>query len=194
MKFKAILPALASVVTVAVIPGCANDPVTKANASNASATRIATDSRAALGSLYAQNPTAKALGKKARGVLVFPSIVKGGLVIGAEAGNGAMIRNTGEISGYYQTAAASYGFQAGVQKFGYALFLMNDRAFSNLTRSGGWEVGSSPSLVVVDKGAAASLTTTTLDKDTYAFSFNQRGLMGGLSLQGSKITRIYPQQ
>ena len=105
-----------------------------------------------------------------------------------------MIRDTGVISGFYQTTAASYGLQAGVQEFGYAVFLMDDEAFHNINRSGGWEIGSSPSLVVVDKGMATSLTTTTIDKGTYAFFFNQRGLMGGLGLQGSKITRIHPQQ
>jgi lipid-binding SYLF domain-containing protein len=126
-------------------------------------------------------------------VLVFPSIVKAGFMVGAQAGNGAMIRDTGEISGFYQTAAASYGLQAGVQQFGYALFLMDDSAFRNLQRSGGWEVGSSPSLVVVDQGIATSLSTATANKGTYAFFFNQRGLMGGLGLQGSKITRIHPQ-
>jgi len=83
-------------------------------------------------------------------------------------------------------------FQAGVQKYGYALFLMDQEAFANINRADGWEVGSSPSLVIVDEGKATSLSTTTIDSGTYAFFFNQRGLMGGLGLQGSKITRIQP--
>lgn len=194
MKSKTIALAIASAATFALVPSCANDPVTQANAATSSASQISRDSRTALSSLYAQNPAAKSLGRKAKGILVFPSVVKGGLIVGAQAGNGAMIRDTGAISGYYQTTAASYGLQAGVQEFGYALFLMDDEAFRNLNRSGGWEIGSSPSLVVVDKGMASSLTTTTLNKSTYAFFFNQRGLMGGLGLQGSKITRIHPQQ
>jgi lipid-binding SYLF domain-containing protein len=194
MNTKLILLALAAATTSALTPGCANDPVTQANAATSSASQIARDSRAALRSLYAQNPAARKLGHKAKGVLVFPSIVKGGFVVGAQAGNGAMIRDTGAISGFYQTTAASYGLQAGIQEFGYALFLMDDEAFRNINRSGGWEIGSNPSLVIVDSGMAASLTTTTLDKSTYAFFFNQFGLMGGLGLQGSKITRIHPQQ
>ncbi|MES2922650.1 MAG: YSC84-related protein [Verrucomicrobiota bacterium] len=195
MNAKSLLLAVVSAATLALVPSCAtNDPVTQANASTSSASQISRDSRAALASLYAQNPAAKALGRKARAVLVFPSIVKGGFVVGAQAGNGAMIRDTGAISGYYQTTAASYGLQAGVQEFGYALFFMNDQAFRDIHSSGGWEIGSSPSLVVVDKGMATSLTTTTLDKNIYAFFFNQRGLMGGLGLQGSKITRIHPGQ
>ena len=192
MKTTTLALAIASAASLVFVSSCAHEPMTQTNAANASASRIARDSRVALHSLYAQNPGAKAIGKRARGVLVFPSIIKGGFVIGAQAGNGAMIRDSGKISGFYQTAAASYGLQAGVQEFGYALFLMDDEAFRALNRSGGWEVGSSPSLVIVDKGMATSLTTTTLAHGTYAFFFNQRGLMGGLSLQGSKITRIHP--
>jgi lipid-binding SYLF domain-containing protein len=184
---------LTTAIASALLPSCANDPITQVNGATASASKISRDSREALRSLYAQNPGARALGQKAKGVLVFPSIVKGGLIVGAQAGNGAMIRDTGEISGFYQTTAASYGLQAGVQEFGYALFMMDDEAFRSLNRSGGWEIGSSPSLVVVDKGIATSLTTTTINHGTYAFFFNQRGLMGGLGLQGSKITRIHPQ-
>lgn len=194
MNTKTIALILASAAALAFVPSCANDPIVRANSASSSASQISRDSRAALRSLYAQNPGARALGINAKAVLVFPSVVKGGLIIGAQAGNGAMIRNTGEISGFYQTAAASYGLQAGIQEFGYALFFMDDGAFRNLQKSGGWEIGSSPSLVVVDAGMATSFTTTTIDKGTYAFFFNQRGLMGGLGLQGSKITRIHPQQ
>lgn len=194
MKVKTIALALLSLASLTILPSCGNDPITQTNAAGASGAKIASDSRAALRSLYAQNPAAKALGEKARGVLVFPSVVKGGFVVGAQGGNGAMIRDSGEIGGFYQTAAASYGLQAGVQEFGYALFIMDDEAFRSLNRSGGWDVGSSPSLVVVDKGAAANLSVASLNKGTYAFIFNQRGLMGGLGLQGSKITRIYPKQ
>jgi lipid-binding SYLF domain-containing protein len=193
MHAKLIALTIASATTLTLTPSCANDPITQTNASTASASQIASDSRAALRSLYASNPAARALGQKAKAVLVFPSIMKAGFMVGAQGGNGAMIRDTGEISGFYQTAAASYGLQAGVQQFGYALFFMDDAAFRNIQRSDGWEVGSSPSLVVVDQGIAASLSTTTANKGTYAFFFNQRGLMGGLGLQGSKITRIHPQ-
>ncbi len=194
MKSQTIAFLLASAAVTALLPSCATGPITQANAQNASASQISRDSRAALRSLYAQNPQARALGSKARGVLVFPSITKGGVVVAAQAGNGALFYNNGQIGGYYQSTAASYGLQAGIQKFGYALFLMDNEAFANVNRNEGWEVGSSPSLVVVDRGVAGSLSTTTINKGSYAFFFNQRGLMGGLGLQGSKITRIHPQQ
>ncbi len=167
---------------------CASGPAT----ATADASDLARDSRTALKSLYAQNPKARSLGSRAKGVLVFPQITKGGFMVGGMGGNGALVRPGGGISEFYQTGGLSYGLQAGVQQYGYALFLMDNEAFANLNRSDGWEIGSSPSLVVVDKGMASSLTTATIDKGTYAFFFNQRGLMGGLGLQGSKITRINP--
>jgi len=169
-----------------------NDPVTQMNAANASASRIASESRAALQDLYRQNSAARQLGRGAMAILVFPKITKGGLMIGGMGGNGALVRNDGSIRDFYQTTGVSYGLQAGLQKYGYALFLMDNSALANLNRSGGWEIGGSPSLVIVDEGMSGSLTTTTLNASTYAFFFNQRGLMGGLGLQGTKITRIRP--
>ncbi len=151
---------------------------------------VAADSRAALDTLYRQNPKARQLGAHARGVLVFPEITKGGLMVGGMGGTGALFNHAGGIADYYHTGGLSYGMQAGVQKYGYALFLMDDESISNINRKNGWELGSAPSLVVVDRGVSGSLSTTTIKKGTYAFFFNQRGLMGGLGLQGSKITRV----
>ena len=87
--------------------------------------------------------------------------------------------------------AASYGLQVGVQKFGYALFLMNDKALTYLDKSDGWEIGVGPS-IVVDQGKAKTMTSTTLRDDVYAFIFSQKGLMAGLGIQGSKITKTSP--
>jgi lipid-binding SYLF domain-containing protein len=134
-------------------------------------------------------PNAKHLSAQAKGVLVFPSIVKAGFLFGAQYGEGAL-RRQGRRAGYYSTVAASYGLQAGVQAFGYALFFMSDSALRHLETSGGFELGTGPSVVVLDTGAARALTTTTMQHDIYAVFFDQRGLMAGLGLQGSKITRI----
>ena len=143
----------------------------------------------ALNELYAANSAARELGRKAKAVLVFPDVVKGGFMIGGQMGNG-VLRHRGRTIGYYNLTAASYGFQAGLQSFGYALFLMNNSAIDYLNTSAGWEVGVGPSLVVVDEGMARTMTSTTLRDDVYAFVFGQRGLMAGAGLQGSKITRI----
>ena len=139
--------------------------------------------------LYAQNPVAQALGQQAVGVLVFPSIVKGGFIVTGQFGEGALIEE-GVTTGYYSSAGASAGFQAGAEKFGYALFFMNDKALAYLKKSKGWSIGAGPSLVLVDKGFAKDFSTTTARKDIYAVVFNQKGLMGGVGIQGTKITRI----
>ncbi len=186
--------AIAAVLATACLPltQCGNDPVTNYNAANVNPRQLAAESRAALKKLYASNAAARRMGPKAKGILVFPNITKGGFMVGGMAGNGCLIRQDGTIRDFYQTAGASYGLQAGVQRYGYALFLMDDSAFRNLNRSDGRELGSSPSLVIVDEGMSASLSNATLQASTYAFFFDQRGLMGGLGLQGSKITRIQP--
>lgn len=175
-----------------VLNQCANGLATNINAASVNPKQLAADSRAALKQLYSRNAAARRMGPKAKGILVFPNITKGGLMVGGMAGNGVLIRPDGTIREFYQTAGASYGLQAGIQQYGYALFLMDSSAFANINRSSGWEVGSSPSLVIVDEGMATSLTNATLNASTYAFFFNQRGLMGGLGLQGSKITRLDP--
>lgn len=164
-------------------------PTTGAQAGSAS--EIRQKSKRALQSLYANNPGARALGQHARAVLVFPEILKAGFIVGAQHGEGTLFSN-GHTAGYYSTNAASYGFQAGVQTFGYALFFMSDADLAYLNRSGGWEIGVGPSVVIVDEGMARSFTTTTMQKGIYAVAFNQRGLMAGMGLQGTKITRINP--
>jgi len=143
----------------------------------------------ALEILYAKDPDARKLTSQAKAVLVFPNIVKAGFLFGAQYGDGAM-REKGKTVGYYNTVSASYGLQAGVQVYGYALFFMTDSALQYLSNSGGFELGVGPSIVVLDAGAAKALTTTTAQKDVYAIFFHQKGLMAGMGLQGSKISRL----
>lgn len=145
----------------------------------------------ALRSLYDQYPQARELAAGSTGVLIFPEIVKGGLIIGGQYGDG-VLRRGGRSAGYYETVSASYGLQIGAQSFGYALIFRSAEALSWLERSDGWEIGVGPSVVLVDEGVASTLTTTTAQEDIYAFIFDQSGLMAGLGLQGSKITRIEP--
>ena len=157
----------------------------------ASAKEIDAKVDAALQKLYAGSPAAVEIAKVAKGILVFPEVVKGGFIVGGQFGNGAL-RKEGRTAGYYNTVAASYGLQAGVESFGYALFFVTDAGLAYLDNSEGWEIGVGPTLTVVDEGFAKSMSTTTLKEDIYAFFFDQKGLMAGLSLQGSKITRITP--
>jgi lipid-binding SYLF domain-containing protein len=159
------------------------------SATAASAAEIDRDAQKALGDLYAKSPSVKTMGETAIGILIFPGIVKGGFIVGGQYGEGALIKD-GKTVAYYNTIAASYGLQIGLQKFGYALFFMNDSALKWIDKSDGWEIGVGPSIVVVDAGAATSMTSTTLQSDIYAFFFDQKGLMAGLGLQGTKITRL----
>jgi len=163
--------------------------ITPNQSAAASAAEINRDAKSALEKLYAKSPAATKLGEKAKGILVFPGITKGGFMVGGQFGEGALLKG-GKTAGYYNTVQVSYGFQAGVQKYGYALFLMTDSAVKWIDKSDGWEIGTGPSIVVMDTGAATSASTTTLQSEIYAFFFDQKGLMGGLGLQGTKITKI----
>jgi lipid-binding SYLF domain-containing protein len=155
----------------------------------APAADINRDVKIALEKLYTKSPSAKMLGEKAKGILVFPGIIKGGFMVGGQFGEGALLKD-GKTAGYYNTLSASYGLQIGLQKYGYALFFMTDSALNWIDKSDGWEIGVGPSIVVMDTGAASSATTTTLQSEIYAVFFDQKGLMGGLGLQGTKITKM----
>jgi lipid-binding SYLF domain-containing protein len=155
----------------------------------ATAGELNANGKNALNRLYAQSERARRYGRDARAILVFPKIVKAGFVVGGQGGEGVLFVR-GKPTGYYKIGAASFGLQAGGQSFSYALFLMNENALTYLRKSDGWAIGSGPSVVVIDKGKALSTTSTTLAKDVYAFPFGQKGLMGGLGLEGSKITPI----
>jgi lipid-binding SYLF domain-containing protein len=178
-------------VITAIIAAAVLHGATETNALAANAAQIDRNATQALNALYKNQPGAKELADKAVAVLVFPSIVKGGFIIAGQFGDGALRKN-GKSVGYYRSLAASYGFQAGAQAFGYVLFFMDDASVRYLDNSDGWEVGTGPSLVVLDTGFGKNFSTTTLQKGVFAFIFDQKGLMGGVGIQGSKITRIHP--
>jgi lipid-binding SYLF domain-containing protein len=177
------------IVILSVIAFAAGTFISPNPASAATAAEINRDAKIALEKLYAKSPKAKTLGEKAKGILVFPGIVKGGFMVGGQYGDGALFKE-GKTAGYYSTVQLSYGFQAGIEEYGYALFLMTDSALKWIDKSDGWEIGTGPTIVVMDAGAAAAATTTTLQSEIYAFFFDQTGLMGGIGLQGTKITKI----
>lgn len=147
------------------------------------------DAAQALQTLYKSHPQAERLSKTARAVLVFPKIIKAGLVFGGSYGEGVMTRG-GSFSGYYNSVSASWGWQAGAESYGYVVFLMNDKAVQYLDKSKGWEFGVGPNIVVVNEGIAKNLSTSTLKDDAYAYIFDQQGLMASLSIEGTKISPI----
>ena len=170
-------------------------PMTLLEAGRASAAsdaaEIDRDGAAALRRLYAADHRAADLGRKAAGILVFPKIVKAGFIFGGQGGKG-VLRVHNHIDGYYTIAAASFGLQAGAQWFSYALFFMDPQALQFLNKSDGWAIGADPNVAVIDKGAGASIDSTTLSHKVVAVPFGQKRLMAGLSLQGSKITTYNP--
>ena len=154
----------------------------------ASASALQRDAKQALASLTSGNQAARLLSKQAKAVLVFPHMLKAGFLFGGRR-RGRPVQGR-EGRGLLQLGRRVVRLQAGGQTFGYALFFMNSGALSYLDKSDGWEVGVGPSVVVVDQGMGKSMTSTTITQDVYAFIFDQKGLMAGLGIQGSKITRI----
>jgi len=178
-NFRSLLVALAI-----VLPMAASAPAFAASKAD-----LEGSSKAALNQLVSQNPGAKALNAKAVAVLVFPTVTKAGFMVGGQFGEGVLWRK-GKPVGYYNTAGASYGLQAGAQQYGYAMFFMNQKALDSLNSTQGFEVGVGPSVVVMDSGMAKNVTSGTLTEDIYAFVFSQKGLMAGVGIQGNKITKI----
>jgi lipid-binding SYLF domain-containing protein len=158
-------------------------------ARSATAEDLDKDANQALQTLYKTEPAAKALSSTAKGILVFPNVVKAGLVFGGSYGEGELIKGSAVVD-YYNTVTGSWGLQIGGQSYAYVVFLMTDKAVRYIEETKGWEIGVGPTVVVVDAGVAKNLSTSSLKDDAYAFIFSQQGLMAGVSIEGTKISRI----
>ncbi|MHB9020286.1 MAG: lipid-binding SYLF domain-containing protein [Halothiobacillus sp.] len=158
-------------------------------ASAATAEDLNKEAAQALQTLYKSHPVAEDISKKASAILVFPNIIKAGLVFGGSYGEGVLFKGS-HVAGYYNSVSASWGWQAGAQSYSYVVFLMDNKAVRYLDKSHGWEIGVGPTVVVVNEGVAKNLSSSTLKGDAYAFIFDQQGLMASLSIEGTKISRI----
>jgi lipid-binding SYLF domain-containing protein len=158
-------------------------------ATAATAEDLDRDSAQALQLLYKTHTIALDISKRAKAVLVFPNIVKAGLVFGGSYGEGVLMKGP-KVADYYNSVGGSWGLQAGAQSYGYAVFLMTDEAVAYLDKSHGWEIGVGPTVVMVNEGVAKNLSSSTLKESAYAFIFDQQGLMASLSIEGTKISRI----
>lgn len=176
-------PIMASVMAIIVSLSAIN----LANA--ATAEDLDKDSKQALQKLEKTHPLVESISSSAKAVLVFPNIVKAGLVFGGSYGEGELIEGS-KVVDYYNSVSGSWGLQIGAQTYGYAIFLMTDKAVSYLKTSNGWELGVGPTVVVVDEGVAKNLSTSSLKDDAYAFIFSQKGLMAGISIEGTKVSKI----
>jgi lipid-binding SYLF domain-containing protein len=175
-----IMLATASILSMSVIN----------QASAATAEDLDKDSQQALQTLYKTEPLAEKLSRTAKAVLVFPNMVKAGLVFGGSYGEGELLKGS-KVIDYYNSVTGSWGLQIGAQSYGYAMFLMTDAAVRYVEETKGWEIGVGPTVVVVDEGVAKNLSTSSLQDDAYAFIFSQQGLMAGVSIEGTKISRIH---
>ncbi len=176
----------ASLILIAIVAMCAS----VRHAEAGSAREIDATASATLDRLYREVPSAWELGKRAAGVLVFPSIIKAGFGFGGEYGEGAL-RVHGSTVDYYNTVSASFGFQLGVQARSVIIMFLTNEALDSFYRKDGWKVGVDGSVVVVTLGAGGNIDTNTLRNPVVGFIIDQKGLMYNLTLEGSKISRIY---
>ena len=145
----------------------------------------------ALRTLYAHAAGARALRDRAKAVLVFPRVVKTGAASG-ERGGAGVLREHGIATGYYRSVGSFRGVEAGMESFGYALFFMSEAALDFLRKIDDWEIGTGPNVLVVDERAATEPSTAGARDGICAFVFDQKGLMTGIDVRGTRITRFRP--
>ncbi len=153
-----------------------------------SAAVLDTKSRATL-KLFEENKGSSKILDEAKGLLVFPSVKKIGMGLGAEYGEGVLLVNDKAVD-CYNTIAGSIGFQLGVQAKSIILAFMTDEALKNFQNASGWKIGVDASVAVIVIGAGGSIDTTATNKPILAFVFDQKGLMYNLTLEGAKISKI----
>jgi len=187
INLRTILLATA-LAAVAIVPSAMVGSA-RAESSAPSAATLNRDSDQALQALYKAHPFAERLSHHAKAILIFPNVVKAGLIFGGAYGEGELQKGS-TVDGYYNSVTGSWGLQAGAQSYGYVVFLMTDKAVRYVHQTHGWEIGVGPTVVVVNQGMAKNLSTSTLKDDAYAFIFDQQGLMAGVSIEGTKISHI----
>jgi lipid-binding SYLF domain-containing protein len=143
----------------------------------------------ALTKLYSQDPESRAMVARARGVLVFPSVVSAGLVVGGSYGQGSLLVG-GRPVGYYSTAAGSVGLLAGVDSKAVYILFMTEESLNKFRASNGWTAGADASVSLIKTGASASVDTQTAQQPVVGYVLTNAGLMANLALDGTKITRL----
>ncbi|MBB5442491.1 MULTISPECIES: BPSL1445 family SYLF domain-containing lipoprotein [Paraburkholderia] len=142
-----------------------------------------------LSKLFTTVPGSRELVSKARGVLVFPSVLQAGLIVGGQYGEGAL-RVGGATVGYYSTASGSFGLQAGAQSKAIIFLFMTQDSLDKFRNANGWSAGVDASVALVKIGANGAVDTTTATAPVQVFVLTNAGLMGDVSLQGTKVTRL----
>jgi len=160
-----------------------------ATASAASKQELDAKVKSTMTTFYSQVKSGKELANKAVGILVFPEVFKAGIGIGGEYGEGAMLEG-GKTTGYYNTAAASIGFQLGAQMKSQVIMFMTRNALKGFKSSDGWKAGVDGSVALITVGAGGDIDTNTIKDPIIGFIFSNKGLMYNLTFEGSKITKI----
>src|SRR5262245_40993886 len=176
-------------VTGSLLAACAL-PQVQTPAQAASAAEINAGVTDVLNRFYYMAPGSQALAARAAGVLVFPTVIKAGVGFGGEYGEGAM-RVGGRTVAYYNVLSASVGFQLGAQARSVIIMFMTPQALANFQRVDGFRIGVDGSVVLVVVGAGGSIDTDKITNPVIGFIADSKGLMYNLTLEGSKITRIY---
>lgn len=183
-----MLHAIAAGSALALV-GCQSGNPLDTSSPEEKAQALTTECRSALNELYAQAPQAQQIVGDAQATLVFPNVVKAGLGIGGETGNGCLMQD-GVVDGYYNKSGASIGFQAGAQSRAEVIAFMSEDALSKLKNRQGFEFGADASAAVLDMGAGGTLDTGNIDAEILAFIFGESGLMAAATLEGAKVTQL----
>ena len=147
------------------------------------------DVREAIDELYEYSSSAKELAAKAAGMIVFPKVIKGGIGIGGEYGEGALLVG-GKTVGYYNIVSGSIGFQLGGQRRSQVILFMSQRELDKFQKSDGWKAGADGSVALATLGAGGQVDTETAKKPIIGFIYSNKGLMYNLTFEGSKISEI----
>ena len=157
---------------------------------NAGPSDVDASARAAMERFFLDVPSSRELANKAAGILVFPMVVKAGFGFGGEYGEGALFIG-GRTAGYYNDVAGSVGFQFGAQARSIVIMFMTRDALDQFYHRDGWKVGVDGSVAIVTVGAGGTIDTNNIQSPVVGFIYDQKGLMYNLTLEGSKISRIY---
>jgi lipid-binding SYLF domain-containing protein len=174
-----------------VLAGCTTTPGTPDNASTSQSKRQSIDASvdATISRLYQTVPGSRELMAKARGVLVFPSVLQAGFIVGGQYGEGAL-RVGGRTAGYYSTVSGSFGLQAGAQSKAIIFLFMTQDALDKFRSANGWSAGGDASVALVKMGANGAVDTTTATAPVEVFVLTNAGLMGDISINGTKVSRL----
>ncbi|KVM65311.1 BPSL1445 family SYLF domain-containing lipoprotein [Burkholderia gladioli] len=191
-KRNLVLKAAAALIVGSLaLTGCTTTPDKPDSASTNASKRQAIDAsvNATLSRLYSTVPGSRELAAKSRGILVFPSVLQAGFIVGAQTGNGAL-RVGGSTVGYFNTSSLSVGLQAGAQSKAVVFLFMTQDALDKFRATNGWSAGADASVALVKMGANGAIDSNTATAPVEVIVLTNAGLMGDVSINGTKVTKL----